>query len=256
MQDVHGTGGARAAWTACFAALLLAVALFAGAHEALAGSVKDYAGDMVMLDAAGKVDSQSKMFFSGGKMRIEVPGQEGMGPMVFIMRPDRKVHWMIDVESKTYFEQVLDDKTMSRVTGMKDSGGNTVKEEQLGTETVSGYSTRKSRVTYSSKVMGKTHTSVMTVWKAEEFDVPLRERDEQGETQEFRNIVVGAQPASLFEVPKGYTKSKGMPGMPGMEMPDMKDMQNMPNMPNMKDMPGMMMPEGMGMPPGMKLPGQ
>lgn len=243
-------GRRRAARAALVAVWSLAVAVF-GCSAAVAGSIKDYAGDMVSLDAAGKVESTSRLFFSGGNVRVEIPAQEDMGPMVIIVRPDRKVQWMIDVKAKTYFEQQLDEKTIADMSwgggAAMPMGEHVVKEEPLGSEKVNGYDTRKKRVTSTSKVMGKTYTTVSTVWMADEFDVPLRERDEQGGAEEFRNIVVGAQPAALFEVPKGYARGKGMPGMPDMDMPDMKDM---PDMPDMKAL------EGMGMPPGMKMPGQ
>ncbi|MBZ2172567.1 hypothetical protein EKK70_16435 [Desulfovibrio sp. DS-1] len=252
MQDMYGM---RAASRKALIVSCLAVAVLWWAVEARAGSVSDYAGDMVSLDAAGKVENTSRLFFSGGKARVEIPAQEDMGPMVIIVRPDRKVQWMIDVKARTYFEQPLDEKALA---GMNRGGApampmgeSTVKEEPLGSEKVNGYDTRKKRVTVTSRMMGHARTSVSTVWTADEFDVPLRERGETGETEEFRNIKVGAQPAALFEVPQGYTRSKNMPGMPDMSgMPDMKDM---PGMPDMKDMKAL---EGMGMPPGMKLPGQ
>ncbi|WP_231039016.1 DUF4412 domain-containing protein [Nitratidesulfovibrio oxamicus] len=236
----------------------LAVTVLWWAVAARAGSVSDYAGDMVSLDAAGKVETTSRLFFSGGKARVEIPAQEDMGPMVIIVRPDRKVQWMIDVKARTYFEQSLDEKALAAMNRggapAMTMGEHVVKEEPLGSEKVNGYDTRKKRVTSTSKVMGKTYTTVSTVWTADEFDVPLRERGETGETEEFRNIKVGAQPAALFEVPTGYTRSKNMPGMP--DMSGMSDMPDMSGMPDMKDMPDMKALEGMGMPPGMKMPGQ
>lgn len=246
MQDMYGM---RAASMKVLTMSCLAVAVLWWAVAARAGSVSDYAGDMVSLDAAGKVENTSRLFFSGGKMRVEIPAQEDMGPMVLILRPDRKVQWMVDVAARTYFEQPLDEKALADMNrGVAPSvpmGESTVKEEPLGSEKVNGYDTRKKRVTVTSRIMGHAQATVSTVWTADEFDVPLRERGETGETEEFRNIVVGAQSAALFEVPKGYTRSKNMPGMP-----DMKDMPDMKNMPDMKTL------EGMGMPPGMKLPGQ
>lgn len=242
MQDVNGMQAAsrKAVIASCLAA---AVCLWTVA--ACAGSVREYAGDMVSLDAAGTVENSSRLFFSDGKVRVEVPAQEGMGPMVLILRPDRKVQWMIDEAARTWFEQPLDDTMPLTPAARMAVGESTVKEEPLGEEKVNGYATRKKRVTVTSKVMGQTQATVSTVWMADEFDVPLRERGETGETEEFRNIRVGAQPAALFEVPKGYTRSKNMLGMP-----DIKDMPDMKNMPDMKTL------EGMGMPPGMKLPGQ
>ncbi|WP_156925282.1 DUF4412 domain-containing protein [Nitratidesulfovibrio termitidis] len=245
MQNMYGM---LAASRKIVIATCLAAAIFGWAVAARAGSVSDYAGDMVSLDEAGKVENTSRLFFSGGKVRVEVPAQEGMGPMVLILRPDRKVQWIIDEAAKTYFEQPLDDAAPLNPSMHMPMGDSTVKEEPLGAETVNGYVTHKKRVTTTSRIMGHAQTTVSTVWTADEFDVPLRERDETGETEEFRNIKVGTQPAALFEVPKGYARSKGMPGMAG--MPDMKDMPDMKGMPDMKAL------EGMGMPPGMKLPGQ
>lgn len=251
MQDMYGM---RAASRKVLIVSCLAVTVLWWAVAARAGSVSDYAGDMVSLDAAGKVENASRLFFSGGKARVEIPAQEDMGPMVIIVRPDRKVQWMLDVKARTYFEQPLDEKAiadMSRGGGpVMPMGEHAVKEEPLGSEKVNGYATRKKRVTVTSKIMGHAQSTVSTVWMADEFDVPLRERGETGETEEFRNIVVGAQPAALFEVPTGYTRSKGMPGMPDMDMSNMPDMKDMPEMKDMKAL------EGMGLPPGLKLPGQ
>ena len=154
-----------------------------------------------------------------------------------------------EFRAQAFFEQPLDEKALADMNRSgapaMPMGESSVKEEPLGSEKVNGYDTRKKRVTVTSRIMGHARTTVSTVWTADEFDVPLRERGETGETEEFRNIKVGAQSAALFEVPKGYTRSKNMPGMP-----DMKDMPDMKNMPDMKTL------EGMGMPPGMKLPGQ
>ena len=208
-------GRRRAARAALVAVWSLAVAVF-GCSAAVAGSIKDYAGDMVSLDAAGKVESTSRLFFSGGNVRVEIPAQEDMGPMVIIVRPDRKVQWMIDVKAKTYFEQQLDEKTIADMSwgggAAMPMGEHVVKEEPLGSEKVNGYDTRKKRVTSTSKVMGKTYTTVSTVWMADEFDVPLRERDEQGGAEEFRNIVVGAQPAALYAARCGARRTYAPPG--------------------------------------------
>lgn len=54
---------------------------------------------------------------------------------------------------------------------------------------------------------------VATAWVADSLELPLR-LETMGITQENRNLQVGPQPASLFEIPAGFPKTNA-PGMPG-----------------------------------------
>ena len=225
--------------------------MLAWAASAVAGKIGAYSADMVSLDAAGKVEASTRIYVDAGRMRLELPPQEGMQGMTIIVRPDLKLQWMVDVESRTCLEHSLDDAQLRAIAPAMAAATPDSREERLGTETVQGYKAEKKRVTTTQKVMGQVGRNVSLVWQAEEFDIPLRERDEEGFTEELRNIKVGAQPASLFEVPSGYRVVKGKVGQmpPGM-MPQGMSPEGMS--PGAMQLPeGMTLPEGM-MPPGMR----
>jgi len=76
-----------------------AVAAF-GADPA---AFKNYSADMETTSAQGSFTS--KVFFKDGKMRME--GAQG-SKTINIIRPDKKVIWMLMFDSKTYMEIPLD----------------------------------------------------------------------------------------------------------------------------------------------------
>lgn len=224
---------------------LVVLVVLVWAASAFAEKVASYSADMVSLDATGKVEAATRIYVDAGRMRLELPPQEGMQGMTIIVRPDLKLQWMVDAESRTCLEHALDDDQLRAIAPAMAAATPDSREERLGTETVQGYKAEKKRVTTTQKVMGQVVRTVSLVWQAEEFDIPLRERDEEGFTEELRNIKVGAQPASLFEVPPGYRVVKGKVGQmpPGM-MP-----QGM--LPEGMSPDAMQLPEGMTLPEGM-----
>jgi hypothetical protein len=80
--------------------------------------------------------------------------------------------------------------------------------ENLGTENVNGRSTRKWAYTTMD---GDRYTS----WIATDLRFPVRTLEEDGTQSDFTNVQMGAQPASLFEPPAGYTAMAGIPGFGG-----------------------------------------
>jgi hypothetical protein len=91
-----------------------------------------------------------------------------------------------------------------------------LKKENLGRETVLGYPCTKMRIAMGNLPSGQP--LVATAWVADSLELPLR-LETMGITQENRNLQVGPQPASLFEIPAGFTKTNA-PGMPaGMTAP-------------------------------------
>jgi hypothetical protein len=80
---------------------------------------------------------------------------------------------------------------------------------KAGTETVNGRSCVKYEGTNANGETG-------TVWLDPKLRFPVKWQGKNSETWELRNIEEGSQPASLFEIPAGYTKFDmgGMGGMP------------------------------------------
>lgn len=76
---------------------------------------------------------------------------DGKGSMIVIVRKDLKVHWMLNPAKKAYFERPLNEEEMQ---GSFNKTFNKGEEEDLGTETVSGYKCRKKRVNTATKFMG------------------------------------------------------------------------------------------------------
>ena len=117
---------------------VLAVSLLGFAATGFAQKVTDYTADQVTMGADGKPIKQSKIYFSGGKMRMDDPMPQSGSKLVIIYRSDLKKNFMLNTDKKTYTENELDEKEM---TGAIMSMGNVKnrKEKALGEETVNGY---------------------------------------------------------------------------------------------------------------------
>ena len=98
----------------------------------------------------------------------------------------------------------------------------------MGSETIDKHPAKKYEVTYTES--GKK--TRMYQWMATDINFPVKMAAVDGSwSVEYRNIKMGSQPDSLFEVPAGYSK---------MDMPDMSSMPQMPK--------GHKMPKGYGAP--------
>ncbi|MCL2473439.1 MAG: DUF4412 domain-containing protein [Alphaproteobacteria bacterium] len=197
---------------------LLAVMLVAG--TAHAGTIKEYSADMVDAKTGQVV---GKYYVTEKKIRVDSSNEKGGGNVISIIRMDQDKMYALQ-EDKTYMEIPF----KGTVTDLESIGTQMMggiapqrKVENLGSETVSGYKAEKSKVTTTMNMMGQTFTTTAHEWKAKEFDMPLRTQTDKGETMEMRNIKVGAPPASVFEIPAGYTRNVEMENM-------MKQMRKMP----------------------------
>ena len=211
-------------FSASIKAIVLSVCFCCGLGVSSAeagGKVADYSADLVHVDAAGKVEPAGRIVAAPGKWRMEQLGEGADAPVV-IVRMDKKAQWVLMPEEKMYMESVVKEGDPAAGMGKAGPTGKVV-EKDLGSETVNGYLCRKKEVTSESTFQGRVVKHVTTVWQAEEFDFPVRTRDQDGSVTEMRNIKTGAQPASLFEIPAGFAKMSMpvMPGMPGGMRPGM-----------------------------------
>jgi hypothetical protein len=145
---------------------------------------------------------QSKIYMKNDKVRIETKGEEAYS----IVRIDKNVVWMVFPKGKTYMEMVPHER---QVPGEKLKGE--VSRKYVGSETVNGYPTKKYEVTVKDGEMSdKAHQ-----WVSTDLNYPIKISAIDGSwSTEYKNIKMGSQPDSLFELPAGYEKM-AMPGLPG-----------------------------------------
>lgn len=228
--------------------VVLAVWLLSMAAPGFAQKVTDYTADQVTMGADGKPIKQGKVYFSGGKMRLDDVMPQSGAKLVMIYRSDLKKNFMLNTDKKIYTERELDEKEM---TGdiMSMGAVKSRKEKALGEEMVSGYPCSKKEIEAEIEVMGIKNTSRSVVWNSLKFDLPLRTRSDSGHVTELRNIQEEKPAAALFEVPAGYSKVADMMELMGNERP--KGGRPPTSPPKGKEGSSAFPTE---LPPGMKLP--
>jgi len=165
-----------------------------------AGAV-EFSADMV-IQPKGDEALTGKIFVKGEKVRQET-SEEGE-VQIMIIRPDKKVTWMITPEEKVYMEMPYqsEDKTFEEWTAEKEK-----KAKLLGEDTVSGLVCKK----YESMEDGEK----TFFWVSKQFPFPIKVEDAEV-TMEYKNIKDGPLAESLFELPEGYQKMS-MPIVPEKE---------------------------------------
>jgi hypothetical protein len=164
-------------------------------------SALELSADTIM-STSGHV-MKGKIFIKDKKIRMENEGQPGYN----IMRGDKSLMWMVMPSSKSYMEMKSDPsnrpKTEEKMPGE-------ISRKKVGSEKIDGHPTDKYEITYTNK--GKTDKIYQ--WIATDINFPIKIAAVDGHfTQEYKNIKMGGQPDSLFELPSGY-KKMDMPAVP------------------------------------------
>jgi hypothetical protein len=165
----------------------LAVPVFQGiAHAAV-----EFSADMVIVPK-GEEPMKGKIFVKGDKIRQETIEEDET--QIMIIRPDKKLTWMITPDEKSYMEMPYQstDKTFEEWTAEKEKNA-----KFLGEETVSGMPCRK------YEIMEDGEKTVL--WISKQFPFPIKVEDSEV-TMEYKNIKQGSLEDTLFEVPAGYEK--------------------------------------------------
>jgi hypothetical protein len=136
-----------------------------------------------------------------------------------ILRPDKKVIWMLMVESKTYMEIQLDMSKQDIQSKLHDPNIKTDKEF-IANEVVDKHPTKKYHLTITTD--GKKEKSGY-IWEATDLgNFPVKyESEDKKMTTVWKNIKTGGVTDSVFELPAGY-KKMDMPAMPGIGSGSMK----------------------------------
>ncbi len=199
-QFFHAMGARAWAVRLLVASVVLGASLSGRAQGPL--QMPSFSADQIHT-MSGKTKT-SKVYGTSNAIRME--GEEKGKKSIVIMRFDRKVMWSLLTDQKMYVELPWASQA-EWASWAKDAE---VQRQPLGTEQVGAYTCDKSRVQVT--LQGKVYTSLE--WTAKELHgFIVKTQDEKGKwSNEYQNIQLGQQDASLFEVPADY-KKLGLGGM-------------------------------------------
>jgi outer membrane lipoprotein-sorting protein len=170
----------------CLALLLLPSAALAVEFSAQM-LVKD--GDKIM---------PGKIYVQGGLMRQEFNDERGQ--TITVVRPDKKVVWVILPQERTYMELPLKGRLPGQFIQMPPDA---VQKRPLGKETINGYETEK----YQVSVRSGEGVEFQTIWVAPKLGMPLKLVVERRRfSVEYRDIREGKQADRWFALPAGFQK--------------------------------------------------
>ena len=160
-----------------------------------------------MITKAGGTEIPGKVYVKGDKMRNEI--QASGHPIINIMRPDKKLVWIIMPQQKAYMEMPINPGTQQRMMSLTEK--QKAKMKKVGSETIDGYACEKYETTMDQQ--GKS-MKVYT-WIATDLGVPIKVVSEDGSfSMEYKDIKSGEVADSQFEAPQGYKKMKMPFAMP------------------------------------------
>lgn len=188
----------RTYWKLLFLGILLSIPTLAQAAEFSA----------VIINRMESRETQGKIYMKGEKMRREFAAGEQVG--ITIVRPDKKVMWMLMPGQKAVMEMPFSKASLEKMMGM--SQEQQAEMKLLGPEKVNGYETEK----YETTVKGEGKPMKHYVWVSKKLGVPIKMVSLDGKfSMAYRDIKEGGVPDSLFEIPPGYQKMTMPQGMPG-----------------------------------------
>ena len=201
----------------CFLALMLAASFVLAQTE--------FSAEMVDTQKQG-TPTTAKLYFAKDKLRIESHTAGAHGGGVVIMNYATQTGIVLMAERHMYMEMPAQAQTQRmgtaaaffRTGDVENACGDWQKMghegnscHKVGDESVNGRSTVKYETTNASG-------EVSHFWLDPKLRFPVKWEGKNG-NGELRNIQVGTQPASLFEVPAGFTKFEMPAGMGGMQQP-------------------------------------
>jgi hypothetical protein len=171
---------------------------------------KNYSADMETTSEWGSFTF--KIFFKDTKIRMERNTQGDKS--INIIRPDKKVIWMLTVDNKTYMEIPLDMSKQDILSKLYHDPNIKTYKEFIAHEIVDKHPAKKYHLTITTD--GKKEKSGY-IWEATDLgNIPVKyESEDKNITTVWKNIKRGGVDDSVFELPAGY-KKMDMPAMPGM----------------------------------------
>ena len=172
----------------------------------------EFSAEIVDLQKPG-TPTQAKIFFAKDKIRIEstTGGPRSGGAVIVNFATQTSTvlmaqqHMYMEMPAQTQNQRMGYASAFFRVGDVEDACGDWQKMghqgascHKVGSETVSGRNTVKYETTSASG-------DVSHFWLDPKLRFPVKWQG-KGSGGELRNIQEGTQPASLFEVPAGFTK--------------------------------------------------
>jgi len=140
-----------------------------------------------------------KIYVKDAKMRQEFSDEEGR--TITILRPDKKVIWVILPQSRIYMEVPLKAGWPGQFLQIPP---NAREKRLVGNERLSGYDTQK----YEVSVPARGGLEKQTFWVAAKLGMPIKVVVPARKFSiEYKNIKEGGVADRLFELPPGYQKS-------------------------------------------------
>jgi hypothetical protein len=187
----------------CFSALMLA-ASFAVAQA-------EFSAEIVDLQKQG-TPTQAKIYFAKDKMRIEAQTASAHGSAVIINYATQtgdvvmaQQHMYMEMPMQAQSQRMGYASAFFQAGDVENACGDWQRMghegsscHKVGSETVNGRSTVKYETTNASG-------DVSHFWLDPKLRFPVK-WEGKSNSGELRNIQEGAQPASLFEIPAGFTK--------------------------------------------------
>ncbi len=183
----------------------------------------EYSADSTIQNEEGTI--QQHVYVTPTKERKEMLTGEGDGG-IQIFRYDTKVMWILMPSEKMYMENSIMGKTKGNDTSQW-----TYEDTVMGEETLNGMKVTKYK-TIATSTDGKKYGGFS--WRTKEGisikqDLLYKEGNEKKRMlTELKNLMIGRQDPSLFEIPEGFTKfdmggmmsgAMGRPDMSGMPPP-------------------------------------
>jgi len=157
----------------------------------------EFSAQMLVKD--GEKTFPGKIYVSDGKMRHEFIDERGQ--TVTIVRPDKKVVWVLIPPGRTYLEMPLTTKLPGQFLQIPPQA---VNKRQVGHDLIEGYETDKFQV----GVPSSRGVEIQTYWVAKKLDLPIKMECREGHfSLEYKSIKEGKVPDRLFELPPGYRKT-------------------------------------------------
>jgi hypothetical protein len=161
-----------------------------------------FSGSLWIAEGGGGVQQMGTVHAGedGFVLNMEVQGQQ----ISSLMKWDSEIVWSLIHGQRMYMEVPPEQSGWEPYEARACSGYED--GEKLGADTVSGRATEKWRCTGQTAVPEGEQPVDATVWYDPELEMAVRSVDDAGDIFEVRDIAVGAQDATLFEIPDGYQK--------------------------------------------------
>ena len=200
--------------------LIAALLGFAIPAESMEQPTAEYSADSHMETVDGVVEG--KVYAAPGKERRETM-MDG-NKSIIIMRNDKKKMWMLMPEQKMYTEMKFGK------SGRKDDLSNyKIEKTKVGSDTIDGVKTTKSKIIMTGPNGKKFGGFLWTTKEGIVMKMDAIAVDKNGKDRiksELRNLKIGKQDPSLFEIPKGYSSMASMGGIGKMMMQSDEDSED------------------------------